>query len=532
MNHIELFAGCGGLSLGLDKADFKLVMANELSPMAAETFAYNFLNENLEEIANNGGKPNQSYWLNSQFSDLKSRLRENPFNSPSFSSGEGFSDIPKDLNELQGKLVIGSIVELNKLLEKTPELVEKLQDAFGDGGLDLVSGGPPCQSFSMAGLRKKDCDKNSLPWEFAKFVSHVRPKIAVLENVTGILRAFKDDEGNSFHAWFEVAKVFATKGYIPLCLHINARLAGVAQNRPRFIMIAIREDIYDLLAINFKSDSTESKLFKLSESFFQAVKMDVESVKFGSIPYFDATKPADFALYKNSFLHHLVSREEVSVCEALDDLKQKKPSSPSKFVKNLNKTFSNSLKKREGEIPNNEQRNNSEIVKRRFRLYQVLQQIDNRSVTKAVFAILKGSDTQLDDNIWNEVKEYCYLKESGKLELFLNKESFITYLLSHPTKKQTQKALAPNSPAPAALSIPDDACHYDEDELRVLTVREMARIQSFPDNFVFRSKVTTGGQMRKFEVPQYTQVGNAVPPLLGLALGKVIKDLLNSKCDS
>ena len=54
----------------------------------------------------------------------------------------------------------------------------------------------------------------------------------------------------------------------------------------------------------------------------------------------------------------------------------------------------------------------------------------------------------------------------------------------------------------------------------------MARIQSFPDNFVFRSKITTGGQMRKFEVPQYTQVGNAVPPILGAALGLTVSRLL------
>ena len=54
----------------------------------------------------------------------------------------------------------------------------------------------------------------------------------------------------------------------------------------------------------------------------------------------------------------------------------------------------------------------------------------------------------------------------------------------------------------------------------------MARIQSFPDNFIFRSKVTTGGEMRRFEVPQYTQVGNAVPPLLGKALGLCVKELL------
>ena len=49
MNHIELFAGCGGLSLGLDRAGFELTFANELSPMAAETFSHNFLDENLEE---------------------------------------------------------------------------------------------------------------------------------------------------------------------------------------------------------------------------------------------------------------------------------------------------------------------------------------------------------------------------------------------------------------------------------------------------------------------------------------------------
>ena len=43
MNHIELFAGCGGLSLGLESAGFERMLANELSPMATETFAPNHL---------------------------------------------------------------------------------------------------------------------------------------------------------------------------------------------------------------------------------------------------------------------------------------------------------------------------------------------------------------------------------------------------------------------------------------------------------------------------------------------------------
>ena len=56
----------------------------------------------------------------------------------------------------------------------------------------------------------------------------------------------------------------------------------------------------------------------------------------------------------------------------------------------------------------------------------------------------------------------------------------------------------------------------------------MARFQSFPDIFEFRSKTTTGGMMRRFEVPQYTQVGNAVPPLLGRALGLVVRNILQT----
>jgi DNA (cytosine-5)-methyltransferase 1 len=165
-------------------------------------------------------------------------------------------------------------------------------------------------------------------------------------------------------------------------------------------------------------------------------------------------------------------------------------------------------------------------VQRRFRLYQVLQVIDDRSVTKAVFSVLKCNETELSDDAWSKCKQHKYLQNNGELLLFNTKNNFIDYLRAHPTKKQTQKALSANAQAPAALSIPDDACHYDEHELRVLTVREMARIQSFPDDFVFRSKITTGGQMRKFEVPQYTQVGNAVPPLLGMRLGQCIAKLL------
>lgn len=80
--------------------------------------------------------------------------------------------------------------------------------------------------------------------------------------------------------------------------------------------------------------------------------------------------------------------------------------------------------------------------------------------------------------------------------------------------------------SPTITSIPDEIIHYAEP--RILTVREHARIQSFPDWFEFKGKYTSGGKRRKQEVPRYTQVGNAVPPLFAEQIGDAIWEVLSS----
>lgn len=80
--------------------------------------------------------------------------------------------------------------------------------------------------------------------------------------------------------------------------------------------------------------------------------------------------------------------------------------------------------------------------------------------------------------------------------------------------------------APTITSIPDEIIHYAEP--RILTVREHARIQSFPDWFEFKGKYTSGGNRRKQEVPRYTQVGNAVPPLFAEQIGIAIWEVLSN----
>ena len=58
-----------------------------------------------------------------------------------------------------------------------------------------------------------------------------------------------------------------------------------------------------------------------------------------------------------------------------------------------------------------------------------------------------------------------------------------------------------------------------------MTVREHARIQGFPDDFEFKGKYTTGGELRKSEVPRYTQVANAIPPIFAEQVGTVLKEV-------
>ena len=521
MQFIELFAGCGGLSLGLKSVGFELTMANELSPMAAESYAFNFLNEDLSALSNSLNTPKKTVWLSSAYptNKLGNRLRENPFEYPN--EEDGYSDIKLDGSNLEGALVVGSIITLNKWLSDNKRALNRVRSSFGRGAVDLVSGGPPCQSFSMAGLRQKDNDKNSLPWEFAKFVESIKPKFVLLENVTGILRPFTGEDGSQYYAWFELAKAFSEIGYVPLCLHINAKYAGVPQNRPRFVLLGIRSDILKSLKNTF--NKSESILFNEPEIFYREARKG-KDLPISSLMYRDISKNEDRLLIASSFLKPLFSTKEfVSVKSAIDDLKTglKKGS---KYSDKLEKLFS-SILSNEG-LKNHELRSNNELVKRRFRLYQILE-IHSTEVKKAVLEVVKGSADDISTEIWSSLKNEKFLLLNGEFGSFTSKAEFLKFLKSHATKKQTQKALSENFPAPAALSIPDDACHYDFNHLRTLTVREMARIQSFPDSFVFRSKVTTGGKMRRFEVPQYTQVGNAVPPLLGRALGLSIADLIN-----
>lgn len=142
-----------------------------------------------------------------------------------------------------------------------------------------------------------------------------------------------------------------------------------------------------------------------------------------------------------------------------------------------------------------------------FNEYQQLMRKGSRSVMNHRFP-------NHCDNVKNKFSEII----NEKLTKHEIKERFST-------KKNIIQLLDKGKPSPTLTTLPDDYVHYSEP--RVLTPREYARIQSFPDSFVFHGKYTTGGKQRKLDVPIYTQIGNAVPPLFAELAGDVIGEILN-----
>lgn len=126
----------------------------------------------------------------------------------------------------------------------------------------------------------------------------------------------------------------------------------------------------------------------------------------------------------------------------------------------------------------------------------------------------------------NHSKEIIELFEkiicSAEKNKRLNRETGKKYGL----KKRGVFLLDANSVAPTLTTHPDDYIHYKEP--RILTVREYARIQSFPDWFEFKGKYTTGGPVRVIQTPRYTQLGNAIPPLFGEQVGLVLKKMVHA----
>jgi len=184
--YIDLFAGCGGISLGLFNAGWQGIFAIEKSEMAFETLKYNLIEKN-----NHYDWPD---WL---------PIKEH---------------------------------DVNDVLTFHKEELVKLR-----GNIDLITGGPPCQGFSFSGRRNAKDERNELVKSYIKFIELIQPKILFLENVKGFTIGFKNED-NRDEAYSElVSKKLNALRYSIANKMIDFSNYGIPQHRKRFILVGVLE---------------------------------------------------------------------------------------------------------------------------------------------------------------------------------------------------------------------------------------------------------------------------------------------------
>ena len=347
----------------------------------------------------------------------------------------------------------------------------KYKENFQKGDIPLVFGGPSCQGFSLIGKRDKNDLRNTLFKEYIRIISEIMPKYAIMENVVGFMSfSFSQFEGldgeiypDGSIAPFILKKEFEKIGYNTLTPKIlNAMDYGVPQNRKRAIFIAYRKD---------QKEPTYPKPFHSK------------------------------ILTLNDGISDLNGDLNLSTYQ-LNSINGRTPSFKT------NKPIKSNIQKNQ-ELPNH-----NDLIKERFSLYkegETTFQLRERILNNGI-------------NISNKNNLIKLFSRNTIVEDFKNKnisKNDIDILL---TKKNIRRRLDRNKPCNTVVTIADDFISPFDN--RTFTVRELARLQSFDDSFEFLGKRTTGGAKRKIEVPQYSQVGNAVPPLLAKAICLEIKKCL------
>lgn len=402
--YIDLFAGCGGLSLGLFNSGYwKGLFAIEKSPDAFQTLSYNLIH------------------------------KKNHFNWPNW--------LPETNHGI------------NEVLRNYSNNLKELRNQ-----VDMVAGGPPCQGFSTAGRRVESDTRNKLILSYIRFIRLVQPKVIFFENVKGFTQQFdKNKVKGRIYSEFvqqELKKSSLKEDFIGYDVYgqlIDFSEFGVPQKRTRFILVGIRKDIAD------KS---------CPKDFFNLISSNKEQ----------------FLVNKGIGITNTL---EDAISDLLRVNEVESPDTKSFKAGLYNKVNSNYQKLLRDGIMNNIPDSH------RFAKH-------SKETTEKFDFIL--SFAEKNKSLSSELKDKFKLK------------------------KRTVIPLSGNNPTPTITTLPDDYIHYCEP--RIFTVREYARIQSFNDWFEFKGKYTTGGKQRTKEVPRYSQIGNAIPPLFGEQVGITINEIL------
>lgn len=392
---IDLFAGCGGFSEGFYIENFESLLHLEIDKNACET--------------------------------LKERMRYYKY----------------DEKEVEKAVLCEDITNEN-ILNITKGII-------GNQTVDVLIGGPPCQTFSTVGRAQdpnsmSDDPRNYLFENYLEILNFYKPKIFVFENVTGLLTAKPDGElifPKILDRMRETYKIVGDKDIITL----NSVHYGVPQIRKRVILIGVRNDI--------NLDSID--IYRRIEKTHYAP----DEVQNDKLKKYRTVKDAIYDLPK---ILPNEGKEEIEF----------KPSNWNDYLEEIRSKDFNKLY-------NHIARNHNEKDRERYRI--------------------------LSENNWQ-------LKQLNEI-----RPDLVHHDPKHFGNRYTvQDFDLPGKTVVAHLYKDGNLfIHPDPNQERTFTVREAARVQSFPDDFKF-----VGARTHQFK-----QVGNAVPPLMARAIAKAIKDILD-----
>lgn len=387
---VDLFAGCGGLSEGFYMENFKALAHVEIDAVACKTL-----------------KTRMDYY---GYKNSESAVLE--------------ADITSS------------------------DMIQRIEKAVNGSDVDVIIGGPPCQSFSSLGRAKddngmKNDPRNYLFESYVKILNHFLPKFFVFENVTGLLTATLNGEHIVNRITNELSKHYKVKLDV-----LNSANYGVPQIRKRVIIIGVRKDIP--LDVNDIYSSVTMTHYdpEMSEEDRKGLK------------------------------------KYVTVRDAIEELPKVFPGQGTKrvfFKSKRNNAFLKNIVKKDSEVLlDHVARNHNDKDIERYRVM---------SKEHWTFQELLQNRPDL-----NHEKQRVFGNSYTVQWWDLPSKTIIAHLYKDGNQ----------------------FIHPDYTQGRTFTVREAARIQSFPDDFVFEGARTD----------QFKQIGNAVPPLLANAIAKALKQQL------
>lgn len=528
---IDLFAGPGGLGEGFsafrfnNEQRFRVALSAEKDASAHRTLTLRALYRQFDHM----GVPESYYAF------LRGELGRHP------------EDQLYNLPEIR-KPLAAAMQEVQQLTlgEDSPQKVyRKIRTALA-GEECVVIGGPPCQAYSLVGRSRnfgakdktysaEDDHRNFLYKEYLKILAKFQPMVFVMENVKGILSAkvngkhifhsirsdlqdpcgsikVTPDKGRDRHRYHLYSFVRKRENFSlfsddtssaseldPRDFIIRCENYGVPQARHRVILLGIREDIdpgasqLQLLNAHATAPTVEQAISDLPR-IRSKVSKTVDSFENWrhSIQSFD--KKSLQALGQDDHVPNLVYHQFLEQLQNLDKSPQNNGQDKGLKRRAFNSGLSKQLKnwyedsRLEKVVLNHESRGHIPGDLHRYLYYSTYADVVGGS----------PKSSNLPKVLWPAHKNF----DSGKFA------------------DRFRVQLAGCAGTTVTSHISKDGhyfIHYDPTQCRSLTVREAARLQTFPDNYYFVGNRTQ----------QYTQVGNAVPPFLAYQLAEVVSGLVD-----